>query len=204
MVNPNYPIPDHFHGLFLNWYCSGLKQFCQELLLNKPTTRDLILQLLAFWNAEEARLEFLRFDKDARIQVRNCMKDNLLLAKMEELVQFFSFVVLNWSLPDVEAVYQLLLCRKSLLTRLDEALAAALLRKGHVYLQPSYTLAKKARNDFAHTNNFVTLLGKRIELNVLSLLGILGQYYNMTSDLIAKVLGNRSEMLESRNRVRTT
>lgn len=127
-------------------------------------------------------MAYLRFDKPAQVAVRGCLKETLLLPHLDAIKDLFRTAICGWDLMGANAVYRLLANRKSLLVHLDREAVGALVAKGREYVQPS-------PRDPDTGQHFVTLLG---------------QFYNMTTELVQTALASRPELFEARSRALRT
>ena len=123
----------------------------------------------------------LRFDKNAQVGVRTCLKETLLLPNLEAFKTAFSAAILAWNVLEANAIYRLLANRKSLLVNLDAAAQEALARKGLAFVAEVDCSAAPTQTG----QQFITLLG---------------QFYNLSTELIQTALASRPEIFEARAR----
>ncbi len=135
-----------------------------------------------FWNNEEGRMVYLRFDKNAQVAIRTCLKETLLLPNLEALKEVFSAAILAWNVLEANAIYRLLANRKSLLVHLDTAAQDALTQKGLAFVAE---VDLQSSSPAQAGQQFITLLG---------------QFYNLSTELIQTALASRPEIFEARGR----
>lgn len=131
---------------------------------------------------------YLRFDKNAQVAIRACLKETLLLPNLDVLKEAFSAAILAWDVLEANAIYRLLANRKSLLVHLDAAAQDALSRKGLSFLSEVIDTASLSNHHAASPETgqqFITLLG---------------QFYNLSTELIQTALASRPEIYEARSR----
>jgi hypothetical protein len=124
---------------------------------------------------------WLRFDKNAQVTIRTCLKETLLLPNLESLKETFSAAIGSWNVLEANSIYRLLANRKSLLVNLDAAAQDALVRKGLAFLAEVDFTAAPAETG----QKFITLLG---------------QFYSLSTELIQTALASRPEIFEARAR----
>ena len=180
VINARAQHPDRFKE-FVQWYCGTIEQDCPKLT-SIEHIHEFIQAALQFWNEEEGRMAFFRFDKAAQVTVRNHLKSLLLLPNLEALRVTFKQSILNWNILDANAIYRLLANRKSLLAQLDSEAEISFHQKG----------AELIKSELASLESL-----EEVER---SFINVLGQFYSATTDLIQTSFASRPEIFESRSR----
>lgn len=180
VINPRAIHQDRFKN-FVQSYCNGIERDCPRM--NGLNVQEYIQSALKFWNEEEGRMAFLRFDKSAQVIVRNHLKSLLLLPHLEEFKVAFRDSIISWNALSANAVYRLLANRKSLLVNLDVESEAAFIAKGQDLL--STEMSKNSQQTEDIESLFISLIG---------------QFYNMIGELIQTSFASRPEMFESRSK----
>lgn len=177
VINSRAVHQDRFKD-FVQAYCNGISRDCPKMGEN---VHEFVQASLQFWNEEEGRMAFLRFDKSAQVAVRNHLKSLLLLPHLEALKAAFKNSVNTWNIMAANAVYRLLANRKSLLVNLDSESEVAFIEKGRELILIELEQQQQQSEDLE------TLF-----------VSVVGQYYNMIGELIQTSFASRAEMFESR------
>ena len=179
VINPRAIQLDRFKE-FVQWYCNEIKIDAPRI--DGSNVSDFVQIALHFWNEEEGRMSFLKFDKNAQIAVRNHLKELLLIPNMDKFRSSFRDSIIDWNVLEANAIYRLLANRKSLLVQLDLESEGAFTQKGKEILRVA----------FMEANSIEDL--ERIFINSL------GKFYNLSSELIQTSLASRPEIFESRSK----
>lgn len=164
-----------------------VKLYCDSIELDSPkislmAISEFIQVSLQFWNEEEGRMAFLKFDKSAQILVRNHLKSLLLLPNIELIRSSFRDSIIDWNVLEANSIYRLLSNRKSLLVHLDSESEGSFIKKGQELLKSSLNESSTMED---------------VERNFIN---ILGQYYNLSTELIQTSFASRPEIFESRSK----
>lgn len=162
---------------FIKWYCEGLNSDSPQIPFDSFDLSDFIKVSLQFWNDEEGRMSFLKFDKVAQVTIRNHLKNLLLIPNLELIKESFHKSILTWNILEANSIFRLLSNRKSLLIQLDSVFEASLIEKGRDLLKS---------NSIEDDEHFF--------------INLLGQYYNLSSELIKTSFASRLEFFESRSK----
>lgn len=181
VINPRAVHQDRFKD-FVQAYCNGITRDCPKMT-EKVSVHDFVQAALQFWNEEEGRMAFLRFDKSAQVTVRNHLKSLQLLPHIEAFKATFKDSIINWNVLAANAVYRLLANRKSLLVNLDSESEIAFIEKGQELILTEMEKQPQQSEDMERL--FISLVG---------------QYYNMIGELIQTSFASRPEMFESRSK----
>lgn len=191
LINSHAPKSNRF-GDFVTAYRAHLEAYLQRRSWSPESEGSLWIQeLLQFWNDEEGRMVYLRFDKAAQVEIRASLKAVLLLPRLDSLKSVFQRAIMDWNVLEANAVYRLLANRRSLLANLDAVAEEALTRKGLDYLMQDPLMAAHQSSLDAHVigQQFITLLG---------------QFYNLSTELIQTALASRPEIFDARSRALKT
>lgn len=190
VVNPRVIHPNRFEE-FVQWYCNSMESDIPRLASTGITERsnvthrisDFIQVSLQFWNEEEGRMAFLRFDKGAQITVRNHLKGLLLLPNLEAIKLAFRDSIIRSNVLEANSIYRLLSNRKSLLAQLDQESEVAFIQKGTDLLKEALDIENVCIEEIE--SNFINLLG---------------QFYKSLTELIQMSLASRPEIFEARSK----
>lgn len=182
VINPGAVHQDRFKD-FVQAYCNGISRDCPKMGEN---VHEFVQAALQFWNEEEGRMAYLRFDKSAQVTVRNHLKSLLLLPHLEAFKAAFKDSIKTWNIMAANAVYRLLANRKSLLVNLDSESEVAFIEKGRELIL--IELEQQHRQQ-QQSEDLETLF-----------VSVVGQYYNMIGELIQTSFASRVEMFESRSK----
>ena len=179
VINPRAVHQDRFKD-FVQAYCNGITRDCPKIVEN---VHEFVQAALQFWNEEEGRMAFLRFDKSSQVTVRNHLKSLLLLPHVELFKSAFKDSIITWNVMAANAIYRLLANRKSLLVNLDSESEIAFIEKGQELILTEIEQQQHQSEDLESL--FVSLVG---------------QYYNMIGELIQTSFASRPEIFESRSK----
>lgn len=181
VINPRAAHRDRFKE-FVQFFCDGIERDCPKLKeeRNNVIISDFVQEALQFWNEEEGRMAFLRFDKSSQVTVRNHLKALLLLPNLDAFKSAFKDAICAWNVLDANAIYRLLANRKSLLVHLDSESEVAFIQKGQELLATASTPADEDPE--------------------LLYINLIGQYYTQLDEVIQTSFASRPEIYESRSK----
>lgn len=180
VINARAVHQDRFKDFVLS-YCNGITRDCPKMTEN---VHEFVQSALQFWNEEEGRMAFLRFDKSAQVTVRNHLKSLLLLPNLEVFKSAFKNSIITWNVLAANSIYRLLANRKSLLVNLDSESEMAFIKKGQELI-----LSEIEQQQQHQSQDLESLF-----------VSLVGQYYNMIGELIQTSFASRPEMFESRSK----
>lgn len=180
VVNPRALHQDRFKD-FVQAYCDGIQRDCPKM--SSANVHDFVQIALQFWNEEEGRMAFLRFDKSAQVTVRNHLKSLILLPHIDSFKSAFKAAIVSWNSLAANAIYRLLANRKSLLVNLDSESEIAFIEKGQELISTEMALQQQEADDMERL--FISLIG---------------QFYNMVGELIQTSFASRPEIFEARSK----
>jgi hypothetical protein len=184
VINQRAVHQDRFKD-FVQAYCTGITRDCPKMTEN---VHEFVQAALKFWNEEEGRMAFMRFDKSAQVTVRNHLKSLLLLPHLEGFKAAFKDSIKTWNVLAANAVYRLLANRKSLLVNLDSESETAFIEKGRELILTEFEQQQQQQQELESVD-FESLF-----------VSVVGQYYNMIGELIQTSFASRVEMFESRSK----
>lgn len=177
VINPHAQHHDRFKE-FVQFFCEGIERDCPKMT-NGPVVTEFVQASLQFWNEEEGRMAYLRFDKSSQVTVRNHLKSRLLLPHLQAIKHSFKDAICNWNVLEANAIYRLLANRKSLLVHLDSESEVAFIQKGNEMLSTADTGDEDME---------------------LLFINLIGQFYTKLDELIQTSFASRPEIYESRSK----